>query len=193
MSCLNKSKRVSFNDVVTLFPIPGRTDEESENSPRVLGLAEKMYAAVKTMNAIDSTLRRGLGAPICREDDAIQRMMTSIETSALADAISGDYAVEHLVVNTDIRGVCYDDADIRDKVALDFVNSIIDGVTAKPKPGAGEEMVAGNTLHVFVDPSPHEMIDVMEHCLVVNTTGRRGVFATGSPAFQAFFDVFVDT
>jgi len=122
------------------------------------------------------------------EEEVIQRMVIYRDSSPIAKAISNSPPLQNLVFNTPIRGVTYDDSNLRDKVALDFINCIIDGVSSRDR--TGEDVSPRNTLHILIDPSPDDFIDEMEHCLVLNTTSRRQ--NCGAPAFRALFGVCVD-
>ena len=179
-------KSVSFNNTVRVVSIPGRSDVD-RSTPRTLCLAELMRNAISHMNMIDKKLEAGEES-LFEEEDVLQRMVIYRDSSPIAKAIPNSPPLKHLMFNTPIRGVTYDDFCVRDKVALDFINCIIDGVSSRDP--TDEDVSPRNTLHILLDPSPDDFVDDMEHCLILNTTSTREY--CGGPAFRALFDVYLD-
>ena len=165
-------RRVSFNNLVTVARVPCKEDEW-ESGPRLVSLAESMRAVVREMNSIDGKIKNdtdgwyGWGGG---EDDVIKRMVLSSYTEALSRKIYDHPSVNHVYVNTDMKGVRYDDAGLIDKVVLDFLNSLVRGVSIKSK-DTGD--ICDETLYILLNPSPDDFVGDMDHCLVIYTEARR--------------------
>ena len=181
--------RVSFNDTVSVFTIPARTDEQV-STRRVLGLAEYLRKVASTMNTIDNKI---LQDDTCfpGEQDVIQRMIIKSSMSPMAKVLSEYPSVKHMSSNIAIKKVEYDNANLRDKVAMDFLNSVIDGFYSRYSEGPHEEASLHNTLYILVNPKPDDFIGNMEHCLVLNTSGMRDFH--GTPPFKVLVDISMDT
>ena len=172
-------RRVSFNRSVKVFLIPSRIDA----GRRKLSLAESLRSIVKSMNIIDSNLLGVEG-----EDDPRNRALTFERTSPMAKALVEDPTVKYIMSNVEISDVQYDAANLRDKVAIDFLKAIVRGVSSKGFPP--EERSVFNTLHILLNPSPDDLIGNMEHSIMVYTTEYRA--HNSVPAFQLFLDVYMD-
>lgn len=179
-------KRVSFNDRVTVLCIPGR-DEEQMSTPRQWAVAEILRFAVKTMNILDNNIVEARRTLQDGEDDVIHRMAISDHTGKIAQVLVGHPSIKYIKCNISLKGVKYDDANLRDKIALDFLNSIEDGVNSMGDPD--EDPSTYNTLHLLMNPRPDDMIRNMEHCLVLRTTRFRQM---NLPAFHLIMDVNMD-
>ncbi len=189
MACGAEKRRVSFHELVTVVRIP-RSGESEDSRPRVPCLAETLRSAARTMNSLDRELSVLRGAATSGVD--AQRGIIGSQTRPIARSIAADPAVQHVQMNVPVCRLRHDGPSIRDSVALDFVRSIVDGVSSKR--GTGGPVSVGNTLHVLVDPDGEDLArGRMEHCLVLNTTRRRGdTTSATSPAFRVVLDSNVD-
>lgn len=164
------TRRVSFNKVVTVVRIPCREDEWS-SGPRRTSLAESMRVVAREMNSIDGKVKnQTIGAGLRGEDDVIKRMVISRHTESLSRKLYDHPSVKYVCVNTAMEDVKYDDASLRDKIVLDFLNSVVRGVSSKNEWTDG---VSDGPLYILLNPSPDDFIGNMDHCLVVHTEARR--------------------
>lgn len=187
MSGLINKRRVTFNTTVVVRTIPGRGDVE-RSTPREPGLVELLMSSARSMNTIDRNIQTKANPVMSGEDEVIQRMAVYNHTRTMATTISRHPSVEHLVCNTPKLGLECHDANLRDKVALDFLHSLMDGVFSKES--TGEEKHSGNTVHILLNPRPEELVCKMERCIVLNTTEMRP--HGNSQAFQVLTDVCLD-
>lgn len=153
-------RRVSFNNTVTVARIPCKEDEWS-SGPRRMSLAESMRVVAREMNSIDRNIKNDtIGAGVGGEDDVIKRMAIYNHTKTLSKSIYDHPSVNHVYVNTDMKGVRYDDARLIDKVVLDFLNSLVRGVSMKSK-DTGD--ICDETLYILLNPSPDDFVGDMDH------------------------------
>lgn len=179
-------RRVSFNNTVSVLRIPCKEDEWY-SGPRRMTLAESMRVVVREMNNIEYNIQNDTGGTAMGEDDVIKRMVLSICTEPLSKIIYDHPSVTHIEINTNMDDVIYDDASLGDKVVLDFINFVVRGVSAKDN---GDSDVYHSTLHILLNPSAHDLIGDMDHCLIVQTEayGRKG----GVPSIQMALDLRMD-
>lgn len=182
------TKRVSFNNVVTVCNIPCKEEEWIEG-PRRMSLAESMRVVAREMNKVDNNIQNdtvevGLGGG---EDDVIKRMVISSYTETLSKIIYDHPSVKHVAVNMDMDEIKYHNASLRDKITLDFLNSMIRGISTKE--GDPRE-ISGDTLHLLLNPSPDDFIGDMDHCFVVHTEAYRK--QSYIPSIQMALDLRMD-
>lgn len=182
------TRKVSFNNVVTVANIPCK-EEEWVDGPRTMTLAESMRIIVRKMKILgidlkNDTVENGLGGG---EDDVIKRMVVSSYTETLSKIIYDHPSVKKVDINIDMDEIKYDNASLRDKITLDFLNSLIRGISSKNHYTSD---IPGETLYILLNPSPEDFIGDMGHCFVVHTEAysKQGYI----PSVQMTLDLRMD-